>query len=182
MNPVLFYILSAFLIISSLFVVRVRNIFYAALCLGMTFFGVAGIYLTLQAEFLAGLQIMIYVGAITVLILFAVMLTAGIQRKLEPPFSKISPLALLAVTVSAALVGMIIYAGFWGSRTPSFSCFSTGEIGMALLKHFMIPFELVSVLLLAALIGAVVIARKEDSPPEGNSESVHTKEELGDQS
>ena len=163
-NPILFYILSALIIISALMVVRVRNMFYAALCLGMTFFGVAGIYVTLKAEFLAGMQILIYVGAIIVLVLFAVMLTTGIQKKELTAFNKIQGLAFVTTFVSILMVLLVVFHEFWNGGNTHITGFSTREIGEHLMRNYLIPFEFISVLLLAALIGAIVIARKERMP------------------
>lgn len=162
-NSFLFYSLSALIIISALIVVRAKNIFHAALSLGLTFFGVAGIYLTLKSEFLAGMQILVYVGAIVVLILFAIMLTAGNSKKEGEPFNKIQALAMGATFILAFFVGLIIFYEGWGIGDLGKEMFSTKNIGEILIRNYFIPFELVSVLLLAALIGAIVIAKKEET-------------------
>jgi NADH:ubiquinone oxidoreductase subunit 6 (subunit J) len=168
-NPVLFYILSAVLIISAVLVVKVRNIFYAALSLGIVFFAVAGFYITLKAEFLAGMQILVYVGAIIILILFAIMLTQGIHRWEKA--ASFQGLALTAVLLLAALMGMIIICH--RPPSPSDSTFMipgntenlTSMIGLALMKDYALPFEILSILLLAALMGAIAITKKEEKEP-----------------
>lgn len=162
-SPFLFYALSVVIIASAIIVVRARNIFHAALSLGITFLGVAGIFLTLRAEFIAGAQILIYVGAIIVLILFAIMLTHNIQSKDKDAFNKIQPLSLIATCFIAFFFGLIIlHQNLPIMINPNIKIESnTLEIGKALMKDYILPFELVSVLLLAALIGAIIIAKKE---------------------
>jgi NADH-quinone oxidoreductase subunit J len=168
-HPVLFYTLASVIIASALLVIRVRNIFYAALCLGITFFGIAGLYVTLKAEFLAGVQILIYVGAIIILVLFAIMLTQGVQKREQAPFNKMQFLAFLASLLTFLMGSMMILKGNWASPVLTSGSItvdgSAGALGVMLMRHYLVPFELVSVLLLAALIGALVISRKEEGGP-----------------
>jgi NADH-quinone oxidoreductase subunit J len=167
-HPALFYTLAAIIIFSALLVIRVRNIFYAALSLGITFFGIAGLYITLNAEFLAGVQILIYVGAIIVLMLFAIMLTQGVQRSEQPPFNRMQAIALLGTLLAFMMCGVMMLRSTWAApvlATDKGIEGSAGAIGSLLMKSYLVPFELVSVLLLAALIGALVIARKEEKDP-----------------
>lgn len=173
-KPALFYILAFFTIICSILVVRVRNIFYAALCLGLSFFGVAGIYLSLNADFLAGMQILIYVGAIIVVILFAVMLTTGIQKAESKSFNKLELLSFVGATSAAIIVSFIIIKSEWMVRLVKAEPFSIRAIGDTLLRQYLLPFELISVLLLAALIGAIVIAKRDDA----GVKAAGTKEEA----
>jgi len=166
-NPLLFYMLASILIIAALAVVKARNIFNAALSLGIVFFAVAGFYVTLQAEFIAGMQILVYVGAIIILILFAIMLTQGIHRREKTS----SPQGM----VIAAVVFLAIVAGFiimWHhspappvstAHLPDGAEATTLLIGTSLVKDYTLPFELLSVLLLAALVGAIAITKKEEN-------------------
>ncbi len=165
-NPVLFYLLAAILLVSAFAVVRARNIFHAALALGIVFFAVAGFYVTLQAEFLAGMQILVYVGAIIILILFAIMLTQGIHKREKIASSQ--GIVLLAVVLLAIVMGIII-TWHHPPTPPVTSVLSTGNgetstllIGSSLVKDYALPFELLSVLLLAALVGAIAITKKEE--------------------
>lgn len=107
MNMVLFYVLAGAILVSAFLVVTLRNVFHSALFLVMTFFTVAGIYLMLNAEFLAAVQVLIYVGAVTILMLFAIMLTYQIQSKsVKQTNEKVIPAAL----ISAVFLGLAIFA------------------------------------------------------------------------
>ncbi|HBC47690.1 MAG TPA: hypothetical protein DCZ43_11635 [candidate division Zixibacteria bacterium] len=98
MNLLLFYILAAIIVVSAILVVTLRNVFHSALFLVMAFFMVAGIYLMLNAEFLAAVQVLIYVGAVTILILFAIMLTYQIQSKsIRQSNEQVIPAALISI-------------------------------------------------------------------------------------
>lgn len=117
MNLSLFYLLSGIILISALLVVTLRNVFHSALMLVVAFFMVAGIYLMLNAEFLAAVQVLIYVGAITILIIFAIMLTYQIQSKsIRQTNEQVWPAAI----ISAILLALSIFA-----VTKSFNTFTT---------------------------------------------------------
>lgn len=105
MNLLLFYVLAAVIVISAMLVVTLRNVFHSALFLVLAFFMVAGIYLTLHAEFLAAVQVLIYVGAVTILMLFAIMLTYQIQSKsIRQINEQVIPAALIAAIFLALAV------------------------------------------------------------------------------
>jgi NADH-quinone oxidoreductase subunit J len=151
--------------IAAVRLVTSRNVVHAALYLVLALAMVAGTYLLVAAEFLAWVQVLIYVGAIVVLLLFSLMLTkAPIGREtLDNQQRGIA--ALVGAGVLAGLA-FLIQDAFEGARItlqPS----RTAQIGTAIFRDFVLPFEVVSVLLLAALIGAVVIARKEEVPEAG---------------
>src|SRR5262249_34288878 len=139
-----------------------RNIIYSAWSLLFAFMGVAGLYVFLGADFPAVAQVLIYVGGILVLILFAIMLTKQIGE--DPKLSN----AHLALPVGAALaavtVGTLSYMALMApwklAEKPSYEPVSA-SLGIAFLTDFLLPFEVASVVLLAALVGAVIIARKE---------------------
>jgi NADH:ubiquinone oxidoreductase subunit 6 (subunit J) len=152
---VLLTIASAFVVVSS------RNIVHAALALGFCFFGVAGFYLLLDAPFIAGAQVLIYVGAITVLILFAIMLTARTAVR-EPRGSvewKLVSAAVALVFFAAVLLPTLRMARWPISHEPMTD--SLTYLTRGLLQDYLLPFEVASVLLLAALVGAVVLAKEE---------------------
>ncbi len=144
-------------------VVTMRNIFHSALYLVITFFLIAGIYLMLNAEFLAAVQILIYVGAITILLLFAIMLTHKIH---SPSIRQVNEQVLPAFIITGLLLAISIVSVVKTFShipfAPSTAANNTETIGRLLMSKFVLPFEVVSVLLLAALIGAIVIARKDD--------------------
>jgi NADH-quinone oxidoreductase subunit J len=151
--------------IASVRLVTSRNVVHAALYLVVALAMVAGTYLLVAAEFLAWVQVLIYVGAIVVLLLFSLMLTkAPIGREtLDNQQRGIA--ALVGVGVLAGLA-FLIQDAFDGQRI-TLQPTRTAQVGAALFRDFVLPFEVVSVLLLAALIGAIVIARKEEAPEAG---------------
>jgi NADH-quinone oxidoreductase subunit J len=150
-------------ILSALRMVTTKNVVHGALYLVITLAMVGAGYLVMAAEFVAWVQIVIYVGAIVVLLLFALMLTkAPIGREaLDNQQRGIASLVALAV-----LAGLVFLA-LDAFRTDTMNVLpptTTGQIGESLFRSFVAPFELVSILLLAALIGAIAIARKDDQP------------------
>jgi len=157
----IFYILAGIILGSAVMVVSLKNIFHCALYLVLCLFGVAGIYILLSAEFLAAVQVLIYVGAITILMIFAIMLTAKLYNaKIKQSNEQVFPGIII---VAALLIATI----FTLSRTAWKVSYEVAEvqsivgIGNLLLTKYVLPFEVVSVVLLTALIGAIIIARKE---------------------
>jgi len=160
---VIFVIVALITLGSALMVVTARNLVHAALWLVVALFGVAILFGLLQAGFLAVVQVVVYIGAIVILIIFAIMLTRRNVLESGPRFNENWGWALgISVGVFAALVWMIIsWQGFHIQAQPLDARFdSVAELGRALVSAngFVLPFELASVLLLAALIGAIVIA------------------------
>jgi NADH-quinone oxidoreductase subunit J len=150
--------------LSAVAVVTARNVVHAALYLVVTLLSVAAVYLLLGAEFVAWVQVLIYVGAIVILFLFGLMLTkAPIGRDTLDNQQRWLG-ALVGVGVFAGLV-FLIQDAFPLQDAEAFRTFSgdTAAIGGAIFADFVLPFEAVSFLLLAALIGAIVLARKDDA-------------------
>jgi NADH-quinone oxidoreductase subunit J len=142
-------------------VVTVKNVVHAALALVVVLAGVAAQYVLLQAEFVAWVQVLIYVGAIVVLLLFSLMLTrAPIGREaLDNQQRGVS--AAVGVIVLAGLAFLI--QGAFGDAPPlELQRAHTAPIGVELFSTFVLPFEVVSFLLLAALVGAIVLARRDE--------------------
>jgi NAD(P)H-quinone oxidoreductase subunit 6 len=158
---VIFYLLAAVTILSAGGVAFSPNIVYSAFSLMGTFMGVAGLYVLLAADFVAVIQVLIYVGGILVLTLFAVMLTHSIADVRISNRSVGSGVALLIVLAVGALMGRAMLTAPWKSVQPGAPAPTAAAIGNAFLKPYVLPFELASVVLLAALIGAVVLSRKE---------------------
>jgi NADH-quinone oxidoreductase subunit J len=153
--------LAAVIIGSSVMVVSMKNIFHSALFLVLCFFGVAGIYILLEAEFLAAVQILIYVGAITILIIFAIMLTHKLySAKIRQSNEQVIPGLIIVGTL---LIATLFALGktAWKLSFEAAQTQSVVGIGKLLLTKYVLPFEIVSVVLLTALIGAVIIARRE---------------------
>jgi len=159
-----FYVFGLMTLISAWVVATSRNIVYSGFAMIFTFLGVAGLYILLSADFLAAMQVLVYVGGITVVILFAIMLTRGIEEPSRSnPVMNRSASALASVGVLAMLL-VLIFNTDWRLRAqvpvPAGEGIS-GGLGEMFLGKYLLPFEVVSVLLLAALIGAVMIARRE---------------------
>jgi NADH-quinone oxidoreductase subunit J len=158
-STILFYLLAALTLGSAGIVALSRNVIYSALGLLGTFLGVAGLYITLSADFLAATQLLVYVGGTLTLILFAVMLTARIeQTRVSNPQQGFVAGFLLVLAVLVAL-GMVAAATPWATAVQT-SNPSTTKLGHAFLQDYLLPFEIGSVVLLAAMIGAVVLARR----------------------
>ncbi len=150
--------------LSAVAVVTARNVVHAALYLVVSLLSVAGVYLLLGAEFVAWVQILIYVGAIVILFLFGLMLTkAPIGRDTLDNQQRWLG-ALVGVGVFAGLV-FLIQEAFPVQDAQAFETFqgTTEMVGESIFRTYVLPFEAVSFLLLAALIGAIVLARKDDS-------------------
>ncbi|MCD6249634.1 MAG: NADH-quinone oxidoreductase subunit J [candidate division Zixibacteria bacterium] len=166
---IVFWVLSTVILVSAVMVVSLRNIFHCAIFLILTLTGVAGIFVTLNAEFLAAAQVLIYVGAVATLMVFGIMLTSDIaSRRIEMTNQK-AGVAVLACMVFALGVLFLIKittkagAGVWQTATEPLPADNVLTIGKQLMTEFVLPFEVVSVLLLAAMIGAIVLARREAS-------------------
>ncbi|SMB95382.1 NADH dehydrogenase subunit J [Thermanaeromonas toyohensis ToBE] len=159
-----FWVLSALIVASALAVVFLPNIVHSALYLVLSFIGVAGIYILLEAEFLAAVQVLVYVGAVSVLLIFGVMLTRRGNIRQSNLFNGFG---LAAGVVSLALCVLIMLAL---ARTPASLPFGTwpkdtvGALAEAFLGSFVLPFEVAAILLLVGIIGAILVARevKED--------------------
>lgn len=159
----LFYLISFFIIISAIMVVTLRNIFHCALFLILGLFAVAGIYILLEAEFLAAVQILIYVGAVSVLMIFAIMLTS---RLASTKVSQTNDSVLVGILVSAAFLMASLLAlpyTVWRFTDVNLPINNIMTIGRLLMTDFVLPFEVVSIVLLAAMIGAIVLARRQGS-------------------
>jgi NADH-quinone oxidoreductase subunit J len=138
-----------------------KNLVHAALHLAVSLAGIAGVFLVLHSDFLALVQLLVYVGAVAVLFLFGLMLTrAPIGREALDSQNRGLGLAV-AGGLFATLSGLIIHA-FGRAPTAEVTGIPLGEIGVSIFRDWVLPFELLSMMLLAALIGAIVLARRED--------------------
>jgi NADH-quinone oxidoreductase subunit J len=156
-----FWILALVVIAAALSVVFLRNVVRAALALVVCFVTVAGLYITLSADFLAAVQILVYVGAISVLIILAVMMTREVQQG-----SPANRLRLPVFVVAMVLLGIMVYTVLktpWQVSAAAPLAPTTGPLAAKLLGQdgYVLPVEIAAVLLLAAIIGAIVIAREK---------------------
>jgi NAD(P)H-quinone oxidoreductase subunit 6 len=161
MITVIFWLLAALTIGSACITAFSRNIVYSAFALFGSFSGVAGIYILLGADFLFIIQIFIYIGGILVVTIFAVMLTQGVA---DMNVSNRVVGALPALLVSIVAGAVMLYAidrTAWPQGKPAPLVPTTYGIGNAFLGPYVLPFEIASIVLLAALIGAIVISRQE---------------------
>lgn len=161
LGDLLFYVIAAVTVVSAAGVAFSPNIVYSAFSLMGTFMGVAGLYVFLAADFVAVVQVLIYVGGILVLMLFAVMLTLRIAdvRISNRSVGRLPALFIIALVGGA--MGKAVLGANWKTVAPGTPAPSTYAIGNGFLGEYILPFELASVVLLAALIGAVVLSRKE---------------------
>ena len=177
-----FLILSAVIVSGSLAVVLLENIVYSAFLLGGVFMAVAGLYLLLNASFVAAAQILVYVGAVNVLILFAIMLVNN-KEKLKP-IEGLKTRKLISGGVCGGLLILLLRVSIttqWSLPGPnSIGEEATERIGEHLFTDYLLPFELASILLLMAMIGAIVLARREVSIPIDDINDLKNKKSLSD--
>jgi len=158
-TPILFYLFAAVAAAGAVGVAVTRDIVRAAVFLLFALAGVAGIYFLLDAEFLAAVQLVVYVGGILVLIVFGVMLTSASPLvRYEPSRGEVATAAVLSVVLLAALAVLVLRATFPLAATPPEETGGVGPLGQALLGDYLVPFELASVLLLVVLVGAAHLA------------------------
>ncbi len=161
----IFYGFALITIASAFAVVTVRNIVHAAFALMVTLFGVAGLYVFLQADFLAATQVIVYVGGILVLILFGVMMTSGrLEMRIHIQRGQLLLGGGISLALLMLLLTVIANTPKWENLTDDGTPLepTTKRIGELILDgKFLLPFEVASVLLLVALIGAALISRKE---------------------
>ena len=163
MPMLLFGYFASVIIITAILIVLLRNPVYSALSLLVLFFHVAGIYVVLNAEFIAAIQIIVYAGAILVLYLFVLML---LNLKGEEGYQRQAILGLvLGFAITAEVIYAIVTSGFEEGQTPSSSFVgapagNTEAIGQLLYTQYLFPFEVASIILLVAMIGAIILAKK----------------------
>lgn len=160
-EEVIFYFVAALTVLGGLGVVLARNVVHSALFLIVALLAVAAVFILLSAEFLAIVQVLIYGGAVTILILFAMMLTRvrdmpgeldGPQR----PFAALAAAAFLAISILA------VVSAEWPGETEEITVIAFSDLGDKLFRNWAAPFEVASLVLLVALIGAIILARGEE--------------------
>lgn len=161
LTDLLFLAVAVFTVVASAGVAFSRNIVYSAFSLMGTFMGVAALYVFLAADFVAVVQVLIYVGGILILMLFAVMLTHRIAD-VRISNRSVGRLPALAIAVMVgSMMATAVLGGGWHQSEPPPPAATTAQIGHLFLTSYVLPFELASVVLLAALIGAAFLSRKE---------------------
>jgi NADH-quinone oxidoreductase subunit J len=159
---IVFYVFAFITVVSAFIVVFSKNMIYAAFSLLFTFFGVAGLYVLLRADFLAVTQVLIYVGGILTLLLFGVMLTNKVINVEIKGGSLHAVPALILVAIVAGTLAGLFYSTWRTVPTPVEAGTGTIKpIGEMLMKGYVLPFEVASVILLVALMGAAFTARRD---------------------
>jgi NADH-quinone oxidoreductase subunit J len=156
---VAFYVIAASTILCAIMVAAVRNLVHAVLFLALTFTGVAGMYIVLSADFVAVVQVLIYAGAVAVLMTFAIMLTPAADRENSETIFQ-APAAVLAGLV-LAVVTFVAWDTEWNIANREGFSTTASALGEAFLKPYVVPFEVASVLLMTAMIGAIVLTRED---------------------
>jgi NADH:ubiquinone oxidoreductase subunit 6 (subunit J) len=160
---VVFVILTLMTLGGGLGVVSSRNVFHSALFLVLSLAGVVGYYVLLDAGFLAAVQLLIYIGAIAILILFAIMLSRGLMAERQSQRNHQWWIAALVSLLTFVVLGVVLWQVDWpiaDGQALSSPSVAVSQLGQELLGSYVIPFEVASVLLLVALIGAVILARE----------------------
>jgi len=156
-----FYFIAGATVLFALLVVLARNIFHVAVYLAMALIGVACVYLYLDAEFLAIVQVLIYVGAIVILFIFTVMLTADTDAgPIAGTIRRVSVPAVVSLTAFFILTHVITMTT-WKVAPPAEAPVSLMQLGKSLMSQYALPFEVISLISLAALVGAIVIGKAE---------------------
>ncbi len=162
LEPITFGVLAAVLLISALAVVLTKNLFHSVLYLALSLTATAGIFLTLDAEFLAAIQLLLYAGGVVTIVVFAIVVT---ERLVGDRITQTSRYLVNGVILAGALlaaVTAIIGSVTLPNRPPPMPGDVTRAIGEAILTRFVLPFELLGVLFLAALLGAIYFARPDE--------------------
>jgi NADH:ubiquinone oxidoreductase subunit 6 (subunit J) len=163
MQQVMFIVLSAVTLISGMLVVTTRSLFRSALWLVLAFFGIAGLFILLNAEFLAIAQILIYVGAISTLIIFAIMLSRGVMdpdtRRFNDQWGLVAGFSAVLFVLLAAILTRVQ----WPIVAAQAPADAIQRLGADFVGPYVIPFEVASVLLVVAMIGAIIIAREREN-------------------
>src|SRR4051794_3525864 len=178
LSAALFYVFAAMSAVSALGVVISRNIVRTAVCLLFTLLGVGGLYFLLNAEFLAAVQLVVYAGGTLILIVFGVMLTS------KSPFSRFEPKLgelVIALSIGSVLLGALVLCiarSTFATNGLDTASYPMEKLGETLLGDYLVPFEIVSVLLLVVMIGAAYLAkaRRREERPAGLTESAASRE------
>lgn len=161
---VAFFVLAVCAIVGAVLALNFTKVVHMAISLAFTFISLAGLYVVLDAEFVAFVQVLLYVGAITILMIFGIMMTKHQGEGQEPTRPLLETLAAIGCL---CLLGILIFAirdADFPAEAGNLPADSTREIGKLLFTQMAIPFELVSVLLTVAFIGAIALAKKEEDP------------------
>jgi len=157
---IIFIIASLVTLASALMVVTGKNLFHNALYLVLSFIGVAALYILLEAEFLAAVQVLIYVGAIAILIIFAIMLSRQLMAQGQTQRNSQWWISALVTVLLFLVLGFMIVRVNWPGATGAVPADTISKLGESFVGIYVLPFEVASVVLLVALVGSIIIARE----------------------
>ena len=167
---ILFYVFAVFAVLSAIFVITAKNVVHSAVALAVTLLSVAGLFLTLHAEFLAGVQVIVYVGGILVLFVFVIMLISVEKAVHERQYNRQWVIALITAVLLIAELSYVLVRGKDSlvaaeSVPPAQSVLglsgNTQLVGEILYGQYLLPFEIASILLLVAIVGSVALAKRK---------------------
>jgi NADH-quinone oxidoreductase subunit J len=173
LDSVLFYLFAILIVGSSILMITRRNVVYAAVWLINALIGTAGLFLLQAAEFLAGVQVIVYIGGITVLYLFVIMLVPLREEMLQRRFASQGWIAVICSTLMLLLVSVFLFRGAGsfqlGEAAPPPAeigqiTTNSEQVGQALFSRYLLPCEMASILLLVAIIGAIVMSKARGAP------------------
>ncbi len=156
-----FFIIALCTIGGAVFMISLNKVVHMVVALAFTFISIAGLYVLLNAEFVAVVQILIYSGAISILMLFGIMMTKHDATEAIIQGGRHSVLTAIGCIGLLAFLLISVQSVDWSGSTTNLTVKNTEQIGLLLYSKYIIPFELVSVLLLVALVGAIVLSKKE---------------------
>jgi NADH:ubiquinone oxidoreductase subunit 6 (subunit J) len=163
-DDALFWILASIMVIAGLLVVTMKDIIRCGLAMIVSFGALAGIYVLMGAPLIGAAQVIVYIGAISVLILFAIMLTQTKDAPSRLVFqTQVGPAAIASVVI-AVIIALAVMATDWGASAERIIA-GANEVASVLFTDYVLPFEIVSVLLLAAVVGGVFLAKREPGGP-----------------
>jgi len=156
-----FGLIALMMVVAAIRVVTTRNIVHAALYLVLVLAGVAAQYILLAAEFVAITQVLVYIGAVVVLFLFGIMLTRAPMGKMDDTDNEQRLVGLAIAVVLLGVMGYVLWKAFGKKQFEDLAVQTTAQVGNSIFQQYLMPFEVVSVVLLAALLGAIVLARRD---------------------
>tara|TARA_B100000073_G_scaffold345023_1_gene353120 strand:- start:230 stop:724 length:495 start_codon:yes stop_codon:yes gene_type:complete len=160
LTEIVFWLVAVFTILSASFVVLNNQLLYSAIALLFSLFGVAGLYIFLWADFIAGIQLLVYIGGINVLIIFGIMLTNKISSVRLSQTNVQQGVGAVVALWFLILISLVISKTPWLQIEASEPAETVSVIGTLLLSKYLLPFEAISLLLLGALIGAALLSRE----------------------
>ncbi len=159
-TTILFYVLALIIVVSAVMVVFNKNVVHSAFSLFFTLFAISGIFVLLKADFIALTQIMVYVGGILILLIFGVMMTTKVTNvELKTKNLNTIPSLVFSIGIVTILI-FVIFSTKWNIRSGIESEETITQIGIMLLSKYLLPFEIASIVLLVALIGSAMFARR----------------------